>query len=92
MHPDAIRRVAADMDCHQQRCKACGQPDKFDFNVEDEVWRRVVPSHLQNRVVCLACFDDFARSKGVKYSHALRALYFAGKRASFCFKVEARAD
>jgi len=65
----------------QQRCKACGCRDKFDFHIEDDVWRSVVPHRFRNRVVCLACFDDFAAAKGIDYSTALKALYFAGHGA-----------
>jgi len=71
----------------RQTCKACGRPDKFDFTVPDDVWAAVVPAFLRNRVVCLTCFDDFARAAAVDYSGAIRTLYFAGDRASFTFEV-----
>jgi len=67
-------------------CKVCGRPDKFDFHVPDEIWRRAVPVRYVNRVVCLPCFDDFARETGVDYATAIDALYFAGDRATFIFK------
>jgi hypothetical protein len=35
----------------------------------------------------LACFDSFAALKGVDYRRSLRVLYFAGRQASFEFKV-----
>lgn len=72
----------------QQRCKVCGCRDKFDFNVPDELWEQVVPKKFQNRVVCLACFDDFAKKKGVDYSTAIKQLCFAGKQAVFLFNVK----
>jgi hypothetical protein len=75
----------------RQTCKSCGRRDKFDFNVPDSLWASVVPPELRNRVVCLACFDDFAREAGVDYSHDLTTLYFAGDRAAFVFKVESSA-
>lgn len=71
----------------QQTRKACGQPDKFDFNVPDEIWHAVVPTALQTRVVCLYCFDEFAREKNIDYAKSLNILYFAGRRASFEFRV-----
>jgi len=74
----------------QQKCKVCGCRDKFDFYVPDYIWQRVVPSLYQNRVVCLACFDDFAQKKGVDYSTSLERLYFAGDRASFQFQLCSR--
>jgi hypothetical protein len=76
----------------RQTCKSCGRRDKFDFNVPDSLWAAVVPTEFRNRVVCLACFDDFAREAGVDYSRDLTTLYFAGDRAAFVFKVESSAS
>jgi len=76
----------------QQTCKACGNPDKFDFNVPDDIWETVIPAHLRNRVVCLYCFDEFASRKGVSYAPSLRSLYFAGEAAAFSFSVEWSAE
>ena len=78
------RRARREM---RQRCKVCGCRDKFDFHVPDFVWANVVPQRYRNRVVCLACFDDFAKRKGVDYSTSLRTLYFAGDKALFEFAV-----
>ena len=75
----------------QQRCKVCGCRDKFDFHVPDFVWASVVPEKYQNRVVCLACFDDFAKKKEVDYSTHLKTLYFAGRKVSFQFCVTSKA-
>jgi hypothetical protein len=78
---------------HQrQTCKACGRPDKFDFHLPDEVWAAVVPPELVNRVVCLFCFDEFARQKGIAYAHQISVVCFAGDRASFSFRVERAVD
>ena len=74
-----------------QTCKNCGVRDGLNFNVSDSVWLKVVPKRLQNRVVCLACFDDFAARKGVDYRRNLRVLYFAGRQASFTFQVVSSA-
>ena len=76
----------------RQTCKACGRPDKFDFHVPDKVWAAVVPPELVNRVVCLFCFDEFARQKGVSYADHVGLLYFAGDRGSFTFVVEHAVD
>jgi len=78
----------ANRDRQRQTCKACGRPDKFDFSVPDDVWTAVVPIGLRSRVVCLGCFDEFARKAGVDYSGDLSTLYFAGDRAAFVFTVE----
>jgi hypothetical protein len=71
----------------QQRCKVCGLADKFDFHVLDEIWERVVPARYRNRVVCLACFDEFAFEKKIDYSSSLNLLYFAGERVVFKFQA-----
>jgi hypothetical protein len=71
----------------QQTCKACGQPDKMDFNVPDAIWKAAVPTPYQNRVVCLHCFDDFARERNVDYAASLTTLHFAGRGAAMEFKV-----
>jgi hypothetical protein len=42
---------------------------------------------FRNRVLCLACFDDFARRRQVDYASCLRTLYFAGDRAVFRFRT-----
>ena len=70
----------------QQTCKACGQIDKLNFDVPDSVWTAVVPPELQNRVVCLACFDTFARKNNVNYAASLKAVFFAGDAAAFEFQ------
>ena len=71
----------------RQTCKVCGRPDKFDFTVPDRVWRDVVPLRFRKLVVCLFCFDGFARQRNIDYADYLRTLYFAGDKASFEFRV-----
>lgn len=72
----------------QQTCKACGQPDKFNFSVPDEVWDAVVPDGLQTKVICLYCFDEFAKTRNVDYAGHITQLYFAGRKAVFRFIVD----
>jgi len=69
-----------------QRCKVCGCRDKFNFSVPDKLWKRVVPVKYRNRVVCLSCFDDFAKKKEIDYSTSIETLYFAGNQISMKFK------
>ena len=76
----------------RQRCKVCGCRDKFDFKVRDDVWVKIIPEKYQNRVVCLACFDDFAQKKEVDYSTYIDTLYFAGDKATFKFSVCSRRE
>lgn len=66
-------------------CKVCHRIDKFDFNVPDEIWAKIVPEEYQDHVVCLSCFDEFAKSKKIDYHEYIKTLYFAGKRGNFTF-------
>lgn len=70
----------------RQRCKVCGCRDKFDFHVPDHIWNEVIPGKYRNRVVCLACFDDFASKKKADYSASIKRLYFAGNNISLRLK------
>jgi hypothetical protein len=70
----------------------CGFPDKFDFSVPDEVWAAVVPPRLLNRVVCLFCFDEFARQRNVAYARHIRELWFAGDKAVLRLTVARAID
>lgn len=76
----------------RQTCKACGRPDKFDFHVPDDVWNRVVPVHLRDHVVCLYCFDEFAREAGESYADSVKTLYFAGDRGVLTFETVRAVD
>jgi hypothetical protein len=80
-----------ELSLQHQTCKACGNRDKFDFHVPEETWKAVVPTHLQNRVVCLPCFDDFAHVRGINYAAHVSVLYFAGDGAAFEFQVASAA-
>jgi len=71
----------------RQRCRVCKCRDKFNFHVPDRVWREVVPHEYQDAVVCLPCFDEFARERNVDYSEVIEVLYFAGSQASFKFQT-----
>src|SRR3989442_14350704 len=52
-------------------CGVCGRHDKFVYHVPDDIWERVVPSVLKNRVVCLVCFDDLAAMRRVNFAQHL---------------------
>lgn len=70
-----------------QRCKVCGQTTGFCFQATDEIWAAVVPPYFRTRVVCLRCFDRFAKEKGVDYSNSLSEMLFAGDKACFGLDV-----
>ncbi len=72
----------------RQRCKACGCADGVNFHVPDDIWKSVVPQKYQNRVVCLLCFDRFAKEKRVDYAATLRTLYFAGHQTYLTLRVD----
>jgi len=70
----------------RQICKACGCPDKFDFNVPDEMWRGIVPREYRHGVVCLDCFDSFASEKGIDYSESKKFSILPVIRLPLSFK------
>ena len=70
-----------------QTCSVCGYPDCFNFHLPDWLWQSVVPKPLWEKVVCLCCFDHFAKLKKIDYAQYLNALYFAGQQATFEFRV-----
>jgi hypothetical protein len=51
------------------------------------MWKKIVPAEYQNKVVCLSCFDKFAREKQVDYSDSLEVLYFVGEQATLKFQT-----
>ena len=71
----------------RQRCQVCRCEDKFNFTVSDKLWREIVPPDFHNKVVCLPCFDEFARQKNRNYADSIEVLYFAGRQASFKFQT-----
>jgi len=79
-------------DPHRQTCKACGAPDYWNFDVPDDIWTSVVPRDLQRGVVCLGCFDRFAKQCNVKYAASLGQLFFAGEMAAFELQVVRASD
>jgi len=76
----------------RQICKACGCPDKFDFNVPDEMWRGIVPREYRLGVICLECFDSFASEKRNRLFGLEEVLYFAGDKAAFKFQTVSAHD
>jgi hypothetical protein len=62
----------------RQQCSACACEEKFNFHVPDEIWNKVVVEAYRNKIVCLSCFDRFARERGVDDADSINELYFAG--------------
>lgn len=48
-------------------CKICYRPNRVGFYVPTKVWRKVIPKHLVNKVVCLDCFTRMADEKLIKW-------------------------
>src|SRR5438046_8768084 len=78
-------------DSQRQRCKACGRPDGFNFQVPDDVWNRIVPDEYKNLVLCLLCFDRFALEAGVNYTSRISDVMFVGDGAYFGFGIKRRS-
>lgn len=58
----------------------------------DDVWSAFVRLDHQSRVVCLYCFDDFARERDVNYASTLKTVYFAGENGSLILSVVSARD
>ena len=76
----------------QPTCSVCECQDNFNYNVPDDLWKKVIVSEHQESVVCLKCFDNFAFEKGIDYSDSIENLYFAGDKAVFKFRSVAARD
>ena len=74
----------------RQRCRVCGRPDKFDFQVTNDIWQRTVPKEFEGGAVCLFCFDALAEARGVDYADAIGDVWFAGDKAVFEFRPKTR--
>jgi hypothetical protein len=76
----------------QPVCSVCECPDNSNYNVPDELWKKVIVSEHRQSVVCLKCFDSFAFEKGIDYADSIESLYFAGDKAVFKFRSVAARD
>jgi len=76
----------------RQRCRVCECEEKYNFHVSDEIWEKVVPKQFQTRVVCLSCFDNFARQRDVDYSHSINDFSFVGDKAAVEFEPKSAQD
>lgn len=76
----------------RQLCKVCNRRDGFCFQIDNAVWKIVVPLEYQNSVVCLSCFDQMAYDKDISYDDALwDEMYFSGRgETGFMFRLHRR--
>ena len=79
-------------DFKRQRCSVCDCDEKFNFHIPDETWEIIVPQEYRQKVVCLSCFDAFARDKNIDYADSVNELYFAGEKATVKFDVASSED
>lgn len=79
------------MSVGRQRCRLCDRPEKFNFYVPDDIWRRAVPEYV-NGALCLFCFDSLAEARGVDYAEHLGEVWFAGNKAVFEFAPKKRVS
>ncbi len=59
-------------------CSRCDQQTKFDYHVDGEFWRKVVPPNERLGVVCLPCLDLLAEGFGMEVGQHLRQVQFTG--------------
>lgn len=61
-------------------CQQCGTYTRFDYQVDDEFWRDMIPVEMRSGVVCLPCLDFIARAVGVDVCQHLREVQYTGSR------------
>jgi Mor family transcriptional regulator len=49
-------------------CASCHKRNPLEFTVADDVWAAAVPSELQNKTLCIMCFDRWATRRGIDWS------------------------
>ena len=59
-------------------CAVCGFPTKYDYNVDGEFWRLVVPKEIQPVVVCLTCLDKLAQNMGLSIAEHIERIQYTG--------------
>lgn len=59
-------------------CEICGKIPKWDYRVDDDFWRKVVPDKYRLGVICLGCLDKLASKKGLDIAKHLIDVQFTG--------------
>lgn len=68
------------------KCAICGKDNiKFDYIVDDELWNRIVPKPLKNKVICLDCLDLLAKSQGIAIGEYIKSLQYTGINETIIF-------
>lgn len=63
----SLRRIAS-----REICKLCYHVNAVGFSVPDQLWASVVPEHIRERVVCLACFTRLADEKLIAWDRDIQ--------------------
>lgn len=53
-------------------CKLCFRVNPIGFHVPDKVWKDVIPSEHQSKVVCISCFAHLADEKLIPWDSKIR--------------------
>ena len=74
-----------------KQCKVCGRKDGIVYHIKDNIWKKIVPTRLQKRFVCLCCFDNLAELEGIDYTDDIIGdIQFVGNSAYFKATVQPR--
>lgn len=53
-------------------CKACNRISSVGFWVPNDIWLGAVPKHLQNAILCVACFVHHADERLIPWDHDIQ--------------------
>jgi hypothetical protein len=67
-------------------CAICGVIPKFDYNVDNEFWKKVVEEKDRLGVICLSCLDDLASLQDLDVSEHLVEVQFTGRGKTIILK------
>ena len=59
------------MSASREICKLCYHVNAVGFSVPDDVWAAVVPEHVRDNVVCLACFTRLGDEKLIAWDQEI---------------------
>jgi len=66
-------------------CSICRKFSDFDYLVDDEFWKEIVPSEMRLGVICLSCLDKLACSVGKRIADHIGRISFSGCKDTIDF-------
>lgn len=69
-------------------CGICGDVQKFDYNVDDDLWQGLVPIEHRYGVICLPCLDTLGNNQGICVGSGLNFVQFTGKFSTTVLRRE----